>query len=224
MVKLSIPGDILADVKEAVAAHQPELNVTTANDKIIVLDGLFVLSGPTGPFDSYQVRVDVTAGFPWEEPLVFETGGRIPKTADRHVSPEPKSCCLGVWEEWLLTAPDLTFGTFLTGVMHDYFVSQTYFDAKGEWPFGVRPHGDAGVLESFADLLQVENDATIVVEHLKLLSMNEIKGHHPCPCGSGTKLRQCHREKVAELRKRITPAFARRMLNRIAPKKRSKVA
>jgi hypothetical protein len=127
-----------------------------------------VVSGPAGSFDSYQVRVAVAVGFPWEEPLVFETGRRIPKTADRHVFPKFGNCCLGVWEEWLLTAPDLTFETFLTGIMHDYFVSQTFFEAKGEWPFGERLHGDAGVLESFADLLGVENDTMIVVEHLRL--------------------------------------------------------
>ena len=129
-------------------------------------------------------------------------------------------CCLGVWEEWLLTAPDHTFETFLTGVMHDYFVSQTYFEARGEWPFGERSHGKAGVLESFAELLDVENDVTIVVEHLSLLSMNVAKGHHPCPCGSGRRLRRCQRDKVDELKKRIPSAMARRMLDSVALKMR----
>jgi hypothetical protein len=119
----------------------------------------------------------------------------------------------------LLTAPDHTFETFLTGIIHDYFVSQTYFEARGDWPFGERSHGDAGVMESFADLLDVDNDATIVLEHLRLLSMNKVKGHNPCPCGSGRKLRDCHRDKVEELKKRIPLPVARRMLNRVAPKK-----
>ncbi len=53
---------------------------------------------------------------------------------------------------------------------------------------------------------------------LRLLSMNEVKGHHPCPCGSGKALRQCHRDEVDELKKRIPSFMARRMLNRVAPK------
>jgi hypothetical protein len=215
---MTVSDDLLAQVQQAVAAHQPELNVTTTKD-FIVLDGLFVVSGPQGPFDSYQVRVGVTAEFPREAPLVFEIGDRIPRVLDRHIYPKHGNCCLGVWEEWLLTAPDHTFETFLTGLLHDYFVGQTYFDATGEWPFGERSHGDAGVLESFAELLGVENDPTIVVEHLRLLSMNEVKGHNPCPCGSGRKLRQCHWDKLEELKKRIPSAMARRMLNRIGPKK-----
>ena len=115
----------------------------------------------------------------------------------------------------MVTAPDHKFKTFLTGIMHDFFVGQTCFEVKGEWPFGERLHGQAGVLGSFADVLGVANDTTIVVQHLKLLSMREIKGHNSCPCGSGRKLRQCHREKLEELTKRIGPAIARRMLNRI---------
>ncbi len=104
MVKLTVPGDILAQVQEAVAAHQPELNFTTIKD-ILVLEGLFVVSAPEGAFDSFQVKIGVSAGFPWEEPVVFEAGNRIPKVANRHVFPEHGNCCLGVWEEWLLTAP-----------------------------------------------------------------------------------------------------------------------
>lgn len=178
-----------------------------------------MLSGPQGPFDSYQIRAAVPALFPWDEPRVIETGNRIPKVADRHVFPECGYCCLCVWEEWLLTAPDHTFATFLTGVMHDYFVSQSYFEARGEWPFGQRWHGVAGVLESFAEILGVENNATIVIEHLRLLSMNNLKGHHLCPCGSGRRLRQCHRDKVDKLKKRIPSVIASRMLNRVASNK-----
>lgn len=216
MVELTVAEDLQTQVKQAVSAHQPELDVTTTDD-IIILEGLFVVSGPQGPFDSYQVRVGVPAGFPCEEPIVFETGDRIPKDIDRHVFPKGGNCCLGVWEEWLLTTADHTFESFLTGAMHDYFVSQTYFEAKSEWPFGQRPHGYAGVLESYADLLGVEADATSVIEHLRLLSMNEVKGHHLCPCGSGRKLRQCHRGKMDELKKRIPSAMARRMFNRVTP-------
>jgi hypothetical protein len=223
LVHLNVPDGLLAEVQQAVDARQPELNVTTTKD-LIVVDGLFVVSGPQGPYDSFQVKVAVSAGFPLQEPVVLETGGRIPKIAERHVYPNDGNCCLGVWEEWLLTAPDHTFETFLTGVLHDYLVSQTYFEARGEWPFGQRSHGYAGILESFAELMDVENDATVVIEHLRLLSMNELKGHHPCPCGSGRKLRQCHRNKADELKKQIPSAFARRMLNRIAPKKNKHAA
>ena len=132
MVELTVRVDLLAQVQQVVAARQPELTEKTTDDNNI-LNGPFVVYGPKGPFDAFHVSVGVPAGFPWEEPVVFETGDRIPKVADRHAFPQRGDCCLGVWEEWLLTAPDHSFDTFLTGVMHDYLLGQTYFEAKGEW-------------------------------------------------------------------------------------------
>lgn len=211
---------LLSEIQKAVAAHQRELRVATSGG-LVTLSGLFVVSGPQGPFDSYEVRVAVTRDFPWEEPVVIEVGDRIPRVADRHIYPEHGTCCLGVWEEWLLTAPDRSFETFLTGIMHDYFVSQSYYEANDVWPFGERSHGDAGVRESYADLLGIANDPVIIVDHLRILSMNDVKGHHPCPCGSGQKLRHCHRNKVDGLKDRIPLDVARRMFERLSPKKRA---
>ena len=213
---MTVPDELLTQVTCAVSAHQPELSVSSSEDAI-VLGGRLVVSGPKGPFDSYQVKLGVPANFPWEEPIVFETGERIPKIADRHVSPTRKNCCLGVWEEWLLTTSNQRFETFLTGWMHDYFVSQSWFEAKGEWPYGQRSHGKAGIVESYAYLLEVDSDAKVIVNHLKLLARETIKGHSPCPCGSGLRLRKCHRDSIQQLSNRIRPTMAKRMLARIAP-------
>ncbi|MEM5491846.1 SEC-C domain-containing protein [Hoeflea sp. AS16] len=218
---MTIPDTLLTDVQQAVDIHQPELAVSST-DTFIVLEGLFVVSGPEGPFDAYQVKVLITAGFPTENPVVFEQGGRIPRTVNRHVFPEEGSCCLGVWEEWLLTAPDHRFETFLTGPMQDYFISQTYFEANGMWPFGERSHGMLGVVEAYSDLLEVPQDAKIIVAYLNLLSLSQIKGHQLCPCGSGRRLRHCHRDELQRLSSKVSPLMAKRMLGSISPKKPAK--
>ena len=218
MVEVTIRDALLIDVQRAVEQYQPELTISTANG-VIILEGLFVVSGPLGPFDSYQIWTGIPASFPEDEPVVFETGRRIPRIVDRHVFPKHGNCCIGIWEEWLLTTPDHRFETFLNGIMHDYFVSQTYYEAKGEWPFGERSHGALGVLESYADLLGLAPGAKIVADYLDLLSRQKIKGHAWCPCGSGKRLRQCHSDELRELSSRISPAMAKRMHQTIAPKK-----
>ena len=50
------PARLLEEIEHAVAAHQPELVVSTT-DALILLEGRFVVSGPSGPFDFYEVRV-----------------------------------------------------------------------------------------------------------------------------------------------------------------------
>jgi len=211
VVKVSGLPDLLQEVRQAVVAHQPELAITTSGNSI-VLTGPFVISGGDGPFDSYEVEVVIKAGFPAEEPVVFETGGRIPREIDRHIFPETGTCCVGVWEEWLFGPNKLTVKFFLTVIMHDYFVSQTYFDFKGGWPFGERSHGIAGVIEGYADLLGVQINVAIVSSHLRLLSQKQIKGHARCPCGSGERVRSCHRKELDALKQRLDPLVAKRML------------
>lgn len=217
---MTILDGLLTDVQRAVDSHQPELTVSRT-DRFIILEGWFVISGPEGPFDAYEVKAAITSGFPIEEPVVFEQGGRIPRTLDRHVFPERGDCCLGVWEEWLLTAPDHRFETFLTGPMHDYFVSQSYFETNGIWPFGERSHGLLGVVEAYSDLLEVAPDADIITAYLDLLALRQIKGHQICPCGSGRLVRHCHRDDLQRLSSRIPPPMAKRMLGSISTRKRS---
>jgi len=224
---MTISNDFYSEVLQAVAKHQPELSVSRV-DRLIVLEGRFLVYGKDGPtdtpngvFDSYQIKAGVTAGFPEEEPVVFEEGDRIPRTADRHVFPKDGNCCLGVWEEWLLTATDHRFATFLTGPMHDYFVSQTYFETHGVWPFGERSHGKLGVLEAYGELLGVAQNEKTISEYLKLLSRQTIKGHALCPCGSGLRLRKCHGEDLDNLRRKIPPAIAEKMHSSITPTKKS---
>lgn len=122
LVKVTISDTLISEIQQAIEKHQPELSLFKT-DRLINLEGTFVVSGPKGPFDSYRIKACIRAGFPVQEPIIFEEGGRIPRTADRHIFPEYGNCCLGVWEEWLVTAPDHQFETFLTGPMHDYFVS-----------------------------------------------------------------------------------------------------
>jgi hypothetical protein len=217
LVEVKVPDTLFTDVQQAVDSYQPELTVSRA-DVLIILEGLFVVSGPDGPFDSYQIKAGIPAEFPTEEPVVFEEGGRIPRIPDRHVSPKDGNCCLGVWEEWLLTTPNHRFETFLTGPMHDYFASQTYFEVKGVWPFGERSHGMLGVVEAYSDLLKVAPDAEIITAYLNLLSLRQIKGHQLCPCGSGRRLRHCHRDDLSKLTSKISPLMAKRMLCSISRK------
>ncbi len=212
---MTVPVKLLTQVTQAAKTHQPELSVS-CSENAIKLTGPFVLSDLRGPFDCYQVELQIPSNFPWHEPTVFETGGRIPKNIDRHVIPSNGSCCLGVWEEWLVNVPGHSFDKLMTGWLYDFFFSQSWFEAKGEWPFGQRSHGKAGIVESYADLLGVTLDAKVIADHLKLLARETIKGHSLCPCGSGKRLRKCHRDSIQLLSNRIRPTMAKRMLNRIA--------
>ena len=206
--------ELLNQITTAIEVHQPELKISVISDNI-ELEGRFVLSDSQGEYDAYDVKVQVLGDFPQGEPLVYETGGRIPKIAARHVFPECGTCCLGVWEEWLSTASEHSFSEFLVGPLQNYFISQSYFELNCEWPFGERSHGIDGIVESYADVLGIKKEFKVVVAHLKTLSLPVAKGHLFCPCGSGKRLRHCHRKEINTLREKVIPILANRMLRRL---------
>jgi hypothetical protein len=202
---------MLDEIRAAIATDQPDLSlavidgVVTARGSDAVHDGEVVL-------DRYQVEITLPRDYPKTSPVVEEIGGRIPRTADRHVSGDGTACLL-VPEEWLLS-PDQSFRAFLTGPMRNFFLGQLLVDAGKQWPFGQRSHGHEGLIEAYMELLSI-NDPTRVAAYIECLRRKALKGHFECPCGSKKRLRNCHRTELQELAKRIPPHIAQQAHDRL---------
>ena len=214
------PGTLTLDeVKAAIAFDQPKLSAVRQGPDFI-LSGNYLLfengaiANPAGPISEFAIKMVVSERFPKREPKVFETGGRIPRKADYHVNPDG-DCCVTVWENWLVCADDLSFAGYMNGPLHEFFLGQYWFDKTGKWPFGERPHGAKGLEEAYADALGIPQKKKDLIYHLRLLSKDWPKGHWPCPCGSGKKLRECHRDKVMALHEKVPPPVAKQMLRRL---------
>lgn len=205
---------LLGDVHANLGASQPELGARIADGHVVV-EGNLLVNSPDGPYDFFQVRMILSAEYPDDEPVVWETGGRIERVSARHIFEKRGDCCLGVWEEWLLTSPGHSFAAYMQGPVNDYFVSQTWYEAHGDWPYGQRSHNRIGIVESYCEILGIPTDEQRARAHLELLSRLEVKGHHPCPCRSGERLRRCHWARMLKLRVRIGRVMAKRMLSRL---------
>lgn len=211
-------AELKAEVSAALCFKQPALAVSIANG-LVMAEGTYYLSGsgsgdaaPGGPLTEYELRIEVPSDYPSQEPRVFETGGAIPE--GQHLNPNG-TCCTCVWEEWLARSADHSFAAFCEGPLRDYFLSQLHFKLTGEWPFGERAHGLLGVVEGCVSVLGIESEPNKVVDYLLLLQRKEIKGHWPCPCGSGEIIRKCHGRSVFEMRAKVPPQMATRMLDRM---------
>ncbi|MDX0778235.1 hypothetical protein GOD44_28105 [Sinorhizobium medicae] len=213
----------LEEVKAAIVFDQPKLRAAQNGQKIQI-EGTYLLFekdvvvAPDGPIAEFDIRMELSDLYPRREPKVFEVGGRIPRNPDRHINPDG-DCCVTVWENWLVAARDHSFGSFLSGPLNEYFLGQFWFEKTGKWPFGERAHGTPGLEEAYADALGIANKRKGLLYHLRLLSHDWPKGHWPCPCGSGTLLRHCHRDYLMAMHQRVPSNVARRMLLRLNPDK-----
>ena len=209
----------LKAVRAAIAFDQPRLRAV-ADDGAILLQGTYlvfengIIAAPDGPITEFDVEIVFSDRYPSQEPKVFEVGGRIPRYPDRHINPSG-DCCITVWEHWLVNVTDHSVASFLNGPVKEYFLGQYWYEKTGRWPFGERPHGRNGLEEAYADALGITNERSQLTYHLRLLSQDWPKGHWLCPCGSGTKLRCCHRDDLMVLHEKVPSPMAKRMLRRL---------
>lgn len=206
-------------MRAAIAFDQPGLTAArngagiSVTGAFLVAESLYAIS-PAGPLISFDIRIEIKGKYPSDEPRVFETGGRIPRTIDRHINTDG-DCCVTIWEDWLVRAYDTSFAAFLNGPLREYFLGQYVFERTAKWPFSERPHGSDGLYEAYAEILGIRNRKKDVTYYLRLLSKDWPRGHWFCPCGSGKRLRHCHRDDLAALHAKVTPPLARRMLRRL---------
>lgn len=198
---------LCGEIQEALARHQEKLTATLLPDRVTVA-GIFVCQSEDGPFDRFEIHMDVSALFPQKEPRLQEVGGRIPRTFNRHVFTSTQCCCLGLWEAWLLKTPVANFESYLLGPVTSYFVSQSIFELTGEWPFGEQGHSPDEIAQTYADALGLEGNGDLKA-YLQLLTAPLLGGNPSCPCGSGERLRACHWRTIREQRRRI-PAYVRK--------------
>jgi hypothetical protein len=218
---LGKPGLLsLEEVQTAIAFSQPKLHAT-ANGADIRVRGTYLLfengvvANPAGPISAFDIEIVLSAGYPRREPRFFEVGGRIPRDLDHHINPDG-DCCVTVWEHWLVTARDHSFAAYLNGPVNEFLLGQYWYQKTGTWPFGERPHGQAGLIEAYADVLGIPPQKTELIYYLRLLSQDWPKGHWLCPCGSRKRLRYCHRADLMLLHGKVPTRMAKLMLKRLA--------
>jgi hypothetical protein len=81
----------------------------------------------------------------------------------------------------------------------------------------------AAIIESYSEELGT-SDLTVVTTLVEYLSKGQPKGHWPCYCAGGKKLRQCHIERLLELRDRISTEVARKQLEVLKSRRSSKAS
>ena len=75
-----------------------------------------------------------------------------------------------------------------------FYFSYEYYQRYDIFPFNERSHGYIGVIETYQDIFHTDNGSqTLNVMHA-IATAKAYRGHHLCLCGSGLKVRNCHRE------------------------------
>lgn len=193
---------LYADIKRRIEETYPELWFVEPDDGPVIT-GSYPLFQDGKVYDRYQIKIALPQDSPTGLPPVWEVGKRIPRTVERHINPGDGTACIVLPDAFLYEHPDgIDLLDFLNGPMRGFFATQSLVEAGGSWPQGEWDHGSDGIVQFYGELLGTQ-DRSIVASYLNVLKRTVLKGHWPCPCGSGQKLRKCHIELVKRLRKRL---------------------
>jgi hypothetical protein len=145
--------------------------------------------------EEYTIRIEISKEYPKNLPKVYETSSKIPKGFN-HINYDG-SLCLGVENElYLKFEKNPTLLYFIDELVCGYLYSAKFFDKFGVYPIGERSHGPAGVLESYKERFNLNNDNNVLSMLDAIIKTNIYRGHAPCPCGSGLKIRNCKHKHV----------------------------
>ncbi len=205
---------LLEAIRDDLERNYRDLCLIERNGTVLVC-GAFPIVHDGDVLDRYRIEIEFPNDYPKTLPTVREVGGRIPWTLERHVLPFSGVACVFVGEDWLLeVGAEPSFLQYLDGPVRNFFLGQSLVEAGHPWPFGVRSHGKLGVLEAYGEWFGTVDEATIV-RYLDCLSQEGLKGHWTCPCGSGRRVRHCHRDELGQLRTRIPVWLASRARQRL---------
>lgn len=167
-----------------------------------IVDGVCRVRGgfEAVPCDIYGIEVALPSNYPATVPSVWETDGRIPRELDRHVYPDG-SLCLGTpLSLWLALDGDFGLDRMLDIPVRNFLIGNSLVEKGEPWPYDDYAHGPDGIVEHLKELVGI-GDGLALGRFLLNMMGGKVRGHWPCPCGSGEIIRRCHREGIETLRR-----------------------
>jgi len=147
-------------VTEEVWATQPALVLLRDTDPP-ALRGEFLLREDEALLERYTIEVQLPLESERALPAVREIGGRIPRTADRHVSDDGTLCVVQPAAYWFAQPKGQTLAEFLEGPVRSHLAMQAIVEHGGTWPTGEWGHGALGIVECFSEILNTTDPAAV---------------------------------------------------------------
>ena len=192
------------DNLEEVAQDYPGLNLISSDGDSAVYSGIIAFTANHSGHGLISDQFEVEIVFPLtpttdDIPTAKEIGGRIPREPDFHVNPDGTLCLgapLAIRRKY---KKDPSLRSFINQQVIHFLYGYCIKQQKDYWPFDELSHGRKGIAEYYQDFFKTNSDLA-VLEFLKIIVEDNYRGHVPCPCESGKRLRNCHGSQIREIK------------------------
>lgn len=172
---------------------QDKINIETETETEIILSGIYILKAKHNKIflsKNYEIEIIINKNYPNNIPKVFIKEKNRYKDYE-HIYSDGE-LCLGTPSDLYGLALKNDINEFLVKTLDSFLYTLTYYyKYNGQYPYGERSHGTLGVLSYWMDRFNLESvESTLAL--MKIIALNNYRGHYPCPCNSRKKIRNCH--------------------------------
>ena len=170
----------------------PLLSIKRENEDEIEIEGEILVSGKVKlftVFEKYQVKLLISKKLKYL-PKIYETGDKVEK-AYAHKSNSGLLCLETDTSIKLHFLNGFDLVEWLERYVETYFISYEFYKRYERFPFGDRPHGALGIIDTYQQLFNVA-DFESTLRMIFYIIQKRYRGHQKCPCGSGLRIRNCH--------------------------------
>lgn len=181
-------------------------SVSVTKAQCAVVYGTYTLHIPgTERSIDYGIALELPTDYPKTPPGLFCNDPKLPVgNIDRHIMADGYGCLAVPSEVRIRWPPGSSIVDFLDILVAPFLAWQAYYEQHGKAPpWGERSHSVKGIQEFYAELLDGVSESCLIGFMRLLARKNEPKGHELCPCNSGKRLRDCHRDFVRNARSRV---------------------
>lgn len=189
---------MLLDEIEILLAQQPLLMKTEIDGNLKFIGKYKICNQLENEIfeDYFSLEIFIPNGFPEDIPTVKSTDGKIRENNYKGHAYANGQFCLEVdtaIAAFLQRNPSLL--GFLTKYLDTYLCGFLFYRKHKYLPFGEHKHGAEGLLDYYCELFET-TEIKSAYSLLACLFNENLKGHVQCPCQSGKRYRNCHRNKI----------------------------
>lgn len=179
--------------------------------------------------DNYTLRITYPPNYPERLPVAHELDGKVRDVEDHDHLLIDESLCLEVTPEKYIRfkSKGENARAFYQYLLDPYLYRNSYLRKNRDEPYPGRATGLSGRVQWMREYFQIDDTTT----GLKILLYIVEYGYHrqnDCPCGSGEKIRNCHKDQIQAIKnlvpKDIVITFIRNCLSELENKSRTKMS
>ena len=171
-----------------------------------IFNGRFPVKGADGYcYAEYELQIEIKENFPGCLPSVWETEGKIKRSADWHVYADGSLCVGTTARQYYLMGEEISLLNWVDRLVIPYLANHKYKLIHGHYKNVERSHAD-GIYEEYDDLFSERNGHSLKDYLMLITGHGHIGRNDPCFCGSGKKYKKCFVPDPEGHRKQI-PAF-----------------